>query len=347
MARIKSVGRVLGLLLAGTLLLPTVVGCRSSDTPVPPTLTSAPTSLSETSPLPTPQAETPKPESEPRGRVLLHRKGISGMINIYILEFSTGELTALTEGQGNNYDPALSPDGSQIAFISDRDRETTYGTLWMMGVDGSNQRGLLEPGGFFELGPTWSPEGQFLALQSNRDGNPEIMILDVESGELRNLTHHPSTDANPSWSPDGTRIAFASDRSGNPEIWIVDVDGTGLLRITDSPMAADWRPAWSPDGRELIYESSRVVYHRSLVVQDLDTGDTREVVTPFDLDYWPSWAYDDVILFAASEEYDENRQKPTPSHVYLKDTMTGELRQLTSGPGDDGRPTYGVREGGE
>ena len=80
-----------------------------------------------------------------------------------------------------------------------------------------------------------------IAFVSNRDGNPEIYVMDADGGNLRRLTNNPARDYAPSWSPDGKRIAFISDRDGHArrripglftsEIYVMDADG-GINRTS-------------------------------------------------------------------------------------------------------------------
>jgi TolB protein len=277
---------------------------------------------------------------EPGGRVLFHRQEVGGQIDIYLLDLDSGGLTRLTEGEGNNYDPAWSPDGASIAFVSDRALGPPYGTVWLMDADGSGPRALLEAGRYLELGPTWSPDGTRIAFHSNREGNLDILVLDVESGELTNLTRHSNVDANPAWSPDGATMAFTSDRSGNPEVWVINVDGTGLQQITQSPLLGDWRPAWSPDGRALAFESFPTVAPRLVNIQALDGTEAHEVETFSIWNMWPAWVTNDLVLYAASEEYDEDAHEGSPANLYLQNLKTDEIIQLTTGSGDDGHPSW-------
>jgi TolB protein len=82
-----------------------------------------------------------------------------------------------------------------------------------------------------------------IAFQSNRDGNSEIYVMNVDGTAVTRLTNHYADDADPAWSPDGTRIVFMSDRDGNEEIYVMNADGTGLTRLTNHP-ADDGHPDW-------------------------------------------------------------------------------------------------------
>ena len=85
-----------------------------------------------------------------------------------------------------------------------------------------------------------------IAFMSQRDGNPEIYVMDVDGGNLRRLTDNSDKDFSPSWSPDGKRIAFTSDRDGHvdlqhgapiPEIYVMDADGGNQQNLTNNPNA--------------------------------------------------------------------------------------------------------------
>jgi Tol biopolymer transport system component len=262
------------------------------------------------------------------------------VLDIYVLDLETGEETQLTDDAADQFDPVWSPDGTQIAFVSNKNQEASYCTLWVMNADGSDPRPLLDGEDAFNLGPTWSPDGKHIAFQSNRDGNFEVHIFEIETGDLTNLTRNPNLDANPAWSPDGSTIAFTSDRSGNPEIWLVNADGTGARQVTDRPMLGEWRPAWSPDGQTVAFESFPTVPPRDIVIQEVEAGTARELETPSSWNMWPSWPTNDLVLFASSETFDEDTATGSPADLYLMDINTGETVRITSRSGDDGRPTW-------
>ena len=95
------------------------------------------------------------------------------------------------------------------------------------------------------LHPHWSPDGTRVVLSGLLDDNWDIYSVDILTGELHQLTTHPSRDWWPRWSPDGQYITFVSERSGNGDIYLINVASTEVLRLTDSP-ATEMFPAWEP-----------------------------------------------------------------------------------------------------
>lgn len=96
---------------------------------------------------------------------------------------------------------------------------------------------------------------RMLAFVSERDGNPEIYVINVDGTGLLRLTDDAGLDVDPAWSPDGKRIAFASDRAGSSDIYVMDADGSNLVRRTQTGSSSS--PAWSPDGKQIAFSSLR------------------------------------------------------------------------------------------
>jgi WD40 repeat protein len=102
--------------------------------------------------------------------------------------------------------------------------------------------------------PAWSPDGERIVFQSERDGNWEIYQINKDGSEPIRLTNDPADDQDPHWSPDGERIVFQSERDGNLEIYRMDSEGNNIVRLTNNPLE-DQYPAWSPDGQFIAYSS--------------------------------------------------------------------------------------------
>jgi len=95
-----------------------------------------------------------------------------------------------------------------------------------------------------------------IVFQSDRDGDWEIYVMNIDGSNLFQLTHNSAADEYPVWSPEGRQIAFKSDREGNFDIYVMNADGSEQQRVTEHS-ANDEDPAWSPDGKTLAFQSDR------------------------------------------------------------------------------------------
>jgi Tol biopolymer transport system component len=175
-----------------------------------------------------------------------------GPNDIYISPIDRAEQGAvrnLTNHPAEDFHPRWSPDGSRIAFASNRDGDFD---IYTIRVDGTALRQLTDDPASDSHPGSWSPDGQQVAFVSDRDGNPEIYVVNADGTGATRLTSDPATDSHPAFSPDGTRIAFHSNRDGNDEIYVMNADGSGQTRLTNRA-ADDFDPSWSPDGQRIAF----------------------------------------------------------------------------------------------
>ena len=184
---------------------------------------------------------------------------------IYIIRNDGAQLTRLTSNQARDLKAAPSPDGTRIAFQSNRDG---LFQIYAMNTDGSGTTRLTSSGGN-DTEPIWSNDGARIAFVSTRDdpdpktcgttGKPacvtNLYVMTVDGSAVTRLPN-TANSSNPSWSADSKRLAFQSNRDGNDEIYVVNADGSGLTRLTNHP-ASDGHPTWSPDNKRLAFESNR------------------------------------------------------------------------------------------
>lgn len=175
----------------------------------------------------------------------------------------------------------------------------------------------LNTGGVAEY-PRFSPDGRKIAFVTNRDGNWEIYVMDVEGGNPTRLTTNVYDDAFPSWSPDGSQIAYASKATGfgyalpsMSAIFVMNADGSEARRVTNTEVGGDApvqyyndsSPVWEPDGERIAFLSDRANRYREIFLINPD-GTGLIQVTFRDAHHWNlGWTPDSRrIVFDGRED---------------------------------------------
>ena len=154
--------------------------------------------------------------------------------------------TQLTS-EGTNVEPAWSPDGSRIAFMSWRDGNWQ---IYVMNEDGSDQTRLTNDAAQ-DRWPAWSPDGMRITFTRTTGTAVDIWVMNADGSGETQLTSDGSSGGQ-AWSPDGSRIAFTSSRDGHDEIWVMNQDGSGQKDLTNNGSDND-APNWSPDGQKIVF----------------------------------------------------------------------------------------------
>ncbi|HKZ85754.1 MAG TPA: hypothetical protein VJ793_19120 [Anaerolineae bacterium] len=217
----------------------------------------------------------------PRDRIVFAGEQ-DGNVDIYVMRDGEHAPRQLTTDPAIDRAPALSPDRRRIVFASNRNGDFD---LFSMSVDPA-ERGASSGDDVQQLtddpsdedAPAVSPDGQFIAFQSNRDGTFDIYVIRADppgrgasSGSgLQRVTQSEDDATRPSWSPDGRQIAFAlsgdtfrvnadgADPAGRgvPSAALQGSASSSAINLTNSP-AEDAAPAWSPDGKRIAFASAR------------------------------------------------------------------------------------------
>ena len=103
---------------------------------------------------------------------------------------------------------------------------------------------------------TVSPDGQWIAFDSDRSGNSDLYKMRLDGSGLQQLTRNPADDFRPQWSPDGRQISFHTWRAGNRDSYVMSSDGSGERVIAGGP-AQEFGAGWSPDGKQLVFWTDR------------------------------------------------------------------------------------------
>lgn len=231
--------------------------------------------------------------------------------------------------------PAVSPDGTLIAFGRDSDPGPGLNEdIIVMNADGSDPTPLA-PHPERDRYPAWSPDGSQIVFDTRRDGDREVYRMTVDGTELVNLTRHDSTDGVPDWSPDGERVLFTSDRDGNAEVYVMSAeDGSGLENLTRHD-ASDGQARWSPEGSRIVFASTRDDPTDSdILLMDADGSNVQNLTeSPGEGELDPVWSPDGSrIAYTTDRDGD--------FEVVVMVLETGETTTLTDNTDLDRWPSW-------
>jgi TolB protein len=196
--------------------------------------------------------------------------------DIYTANADGTNLQPLTRTPGYDAEATVSPDGRRIVFTSTRDGDLD---VYSMNVDGSDVKRLTHEIGY-DGGPFYSPNSKQIVYRAYHPRDPmdverykklladglieprslEIMLMDADGSNKREVTHNGKANFAPYFHPNGKQIIFASNMNDpggrNFDLFLINVDGTGLEQITLNE-TFDGFPMFSPDGKKLVFASNR------------------------------------------------------------------------------------------
>ena len=254
-------------------------------------------------------------------------------------------------------DPQVSPDGHSIAYVvtrADKAENRTDSDIWLAPLAGGEPR-QLTASPKHDRHPRWSPDGKWIAFESNRGGSFQIYLIAADGGEARQVTTISTEATQPVWSPDGRRVAFVSavfpEFSEKPFKESDELNKKKLdereksktkARLISRLLYRHW-DSWVDDKRQHLFVVS--------VTNGAATDDPRDV-TPGDRDAVPTsttFSAGDDFAFSPDGKKLAYTATPVPAReeawltnhdLYEVDLDTGERRQLTTNPAADAFPRY-------
>ena len=256
--------------------------------------------------------------------------------------------TKLTSNYNSESNPAVSPDGSRIAY------EFLRG-IWVMNSDGSGKRALTD-GTATDEDPTWSADGTRIAFARNGD----LWAMNVDGSGVTNLTNSPNNqEFDPAWSPQGDKIAYTRigcdpANFGAVCVYSMNADGTGQTNLTPETSmpqcpnqpgyfhnGASREPAWSPDGSLIAFSGALICPHttgRDIWVMG-PSGGTKVNLTNDNgtNDKRPAFSPDGTKILFESDRGSNNLE------LYTMSAANGSgLQRLTNNSVLDDNPDWGV-----
>ena len=267
-SRSRSVGAVLGLALATATFVAGWALHRPPPKPAPAVADDA--VVRKVTFEPGLEAE---PSFSPDGNYVAYTSNARGSLDIAVLPVAGGQVRYLVESAADEAHPAWSPDGTRLAYTAAHGESgrlralgglsglTPFvqghgGDIFLAPAAGGTSVRLVDRASY----PTWSPDGQQIAFQSDRGGQWDIWRIAARGGEPTQVVNDDLVDYQPAWSPDGKWIAFASANG----LRVVSSDGGAAPLLLVQAVSAILSPSWSADGRWLYFSWNRTSAKASL-----------------------------------------------------------------------------------
>jgi TolB protein len=185
--------------------------------------------------------------------LVLFAMGDGRYTHLFVYDPYSLPFTRLTADKWDDEDPAISPDGKQIALSSNRDGQWD---IYIMDITLDQVKRVTNTK-TYDGQPEWSPDGQNIVYQTMNGSNLDLILLPIEDENASpiQITENAGDNFGASWSPDGQQIAFTTNRNGKNEIWLFNLksaeDRFSIIASSDQADYID--AAWSPDGTSLAW----------------------------------------------------------------------------------------------
>ena len=251
-------------------------------------------------------------------RKVVFKSNRDGNYNIYSIDLDGSDWQRLTDNNGDDLYPEVSPDGKKIAYTAD------IGGVWqimIMDWDGSGKRQITN-NSYRSAYPAWSHDMKYIFFEAYLDGDWELFRINTDGSGQKRLTHNSGGhDWHPSAHPFDSKVIFESGMPGHDDIYIMNSDGSAVSRIF-SRHERRRTPDMSPDSTKLTYtryfgDNSEVYY------ADIRDQDEIRITTNGDWDGHPMFSPDGKLIV-----YEQ--RSGGKEDIIIYDIQTGQKTNITN-----------------
>jgi Tol biopolymer transport system component len=228
---------------------------------------------------------------------------------------------------GRSAEAAFPGKNGRIAFCTG-----SGDSIYSVRPGGSGYRLEVPSASEYTCDPSYSPDGTKLAFTSDQDGDYDIYVKDLASGQVTQITNDGEDsgvpDRRPAWSPEGTKIVFDDQN----DIWVMDAtDGSDRMQLTDTATVSEWQATWSPNGTRIAFQREGDIW-----MMDPDGSDRKNLTsTPNRDDSFATWSPNSTRIAWARES-----GLDAPTDIWKMKADGSAKVRLTSFAGYDADPAW-------
>lgn len=267
--------------------------------------------------------------AEPRPLVFCSGREGEGQVQVYRMDENGQNQKAVTTGPGFCLDPALSPDGKQVAFAYVPSKEEKSSKICVVNLDGTGRKELTAGGGAFAISPCWSPDGKRLlytvatAPQPGMEPGFKLHLMDADGKNDSELSDGLSSG----WSPDGKSILYTQFKpQENISLCLMGADGTNPHELVP---ARSGLGVFSPDGKKIAYlgDGGGAEHGPDVFVADADGKNPVQLTRTDEIEIGLAWSADGKKIYFSRFPRADGAAK---SEIFATDPEGKSSEQLTT-----------------